>query len=298
MTSTSVLKIDCSAIADFKAFGLAVSTAFAAAGWVKTEANVIWSGGGVITVVPTVAGTYEVWRMADTLQSSLAFYVRIDYWANPDISLRFTIGNATDGSGGIKAGFFGDSTRAEDAFVSEDFISSDPTSGDRKFQCRFSGSTSSFRMAFFLDSTTTIGSTGASYYAFERSRDNAGDETADFVTFLASGSGIKQQFSIGNRVRGRSLDSWVVPWYPNVTAISHTGVPGVFPVLPVFIGVELPMQNTLICRYRDVPPGGIVTASTAYGDAANYIQIVANVEKDDLGFMDAQSECGILMLWS
>jgi hypothetical protein len=90
--------------------------------------------------------------------------VRIDYWYNGGIYMRFTMGNSQS-TGIISGGLIGEGIRPEDAWVSQDHYMSDPGSG-RQYVCLFSGSNSSFRMGLFLDSYQS--DEVACYYAWGR----------------------------------------------------------------------------------------------------------------------------------
>jgi hypothetical protein len=311
MTSTSSLKVDTSGVADFQGFGSAISTALGAAGWVKDYsyssdqstpgAGFSWSN---INNVPSAAGTtFEVWRMSDSLQTSLPFFVRIDYWNNSGTYLRFTLGNANS-SGVISGGVDGEKLRPQDAFVSLDHNVSDPSSQGRYYTCVFSGSTSSFRMGLFLDSFG--GDDAACYYAFERSKSNNGTETASYVTFLAHSVGQgKEQMSIGNMVRpDSSMSTWLgLSFTSGISGISHAETVGAFPILSQFDGIELPLQNTFLCKYSDISNGLTNVTATAYGTTATYKKIVNGTTQGDLGslassFGFSETTFAILMLWS
>lgn len=96
---------DHTSAATFRAYGLAISNAIAAAGWVKTAdtGQIDWA-----TVANpgtnTVAG-YEIWRMADSLQATRPVFMKVEYGRNqqggPGIWL--TVGTATDGAGTLSA---------------------------------------------------------------------------------------------------------------------------------------------------------------------------------------------------
>ena len=309
MTSTSMLKVDCSATSDFGAFGGAIHTAFIAAGWTLAYSyssnqaspgtSFSWSS---INSVPSAAGTtYEVWAPGDLLQSLCPIYVRIDYWYSSGIYMQFTIGNS-QASGVISGGLVGEGVRPEDAWVSQQHYMSDPGAGEQ-YVCLFSGSSSSFRMGLFLNAYST--DDAACYYAFERSRAVNGVETSSYMTFLAHSAAGKEQMSIGNRIRPTtSLSNWVIPFYTNNSAISVLGTVGLLPIFSFFDGIELPLQNTIVGRYQDIADGLTTVSLTSYGTTSTYMQIVNSTSSSGLGnmlndgFFFSESGFCVLMLWS
>lgn len=307
MTSTSYLAIDNSSVANFKAWGGAINTALDDAGWTRDYAyssnqaspgtNFDWDD---INAVPSAAdSTYEIWIMGDALQATMPFFVRIDYWYDSGTFLRFTIGNARS-TATILAGINGVTTEHFNAFVSNDFVMYDFEGLGRKHACFFSGSSSSFRMGLFLDVRSPSYS-NASYFAFERSTDNCGDDTSDFVTFVAMNTNAgSQQFSIGNKRKGPIIDGLSLPYYRNMPAISGQNTPAIFPITPVYNGLELPLRYTMACRYEDVRVGLLTTqTATSYGVTNPHLQIVNDYTVDGIGSLNvAQVQLGFLSLWS
>jgi hypothetical protein len=124
------------------------------------------------------------------------------------------------------------------------------------------------------------------------------------MTFLAHSNAGKEQISIGNRSRPASaIQNWVIPFYTNTSAISNLGTVGLFPVFSFFDGIELPLQNTIVCRYEDVPNGLTTCMVTSYGSTNTYMQIVNSTTQSTLGsVLDdgffSEGNFGVLMLWS
>jgi hypothetical protein len=312
MHSSSSLKVDTSGVTAFKALGSAINTAWTSSGWTRDYAyssnqsvagtNFSWSN---ITSVPSAAGTtYEVWKMGDSLQSTMPFYVRVDYWNDGSQRFRFTLGNSQT-SGVVNGGVDGEKLRSQDAWVSLDHSVSDPGSSGLPFKCLFAGSSSSFRMGLFLDSYGANTYNAACYFAFERSRDVSGTENGSFVTFLAHSAGQgKEQISIGNMVRPvLGFSTWLTPAFPDQSSISHQGDVGLFPILSQFDSIELPLKYTVLTRYVDTPNGLTSFLAQAYGDTQTYMQIVNYTTKSTLGstassFSYALAYYGIIIYWN
>jgi hypothetical protein len=91
----------------FRAYGTAISNAFANAGWVQTSdtgqidwATVVANG----TANATFSLGYQIWRMNDALQNTAPVYVKLDWrttYINNSPGLIFTIGAGSDGSGNL-----------------------------------------------------------------------------------------------------------------------------------------------------------------------------------------------------
>lgn len=93
--------------AKFRAWGLACSTALAAAGFVQTAdtGQINW-----VTVLKPVATNtkagYEIWRFNDTLQATAPIFIRVDYGSSGTASGNgpgtwLTVGTSTNGAGTI-----------------------------------------------------------------------------------------------------------------------------------------------------------------------------------------------------
>lgn len=145
----------------------AVDTQIVGFGWVVTTdtgqlnlATVNYSIG------QTVYG-YKVYKLADTLQATVPFFMRIDYglttYGTTPPQYTFTVGTATDGAGNI-------TTQASQALVLA------PIAGTAVLQnCYFSGDTSRFHMCLFDGPTQNE----ALFFSIERSKDATGADNGD-----------------------------------------------------------------------------------------------------------------------
>lgn len=93
--------------AQFRTVGQAISNGIAAVGWVKTAdtGQVNWSTVTIPTASGSAGAPFEIYRMADSLQATDPFFLKIQYgrWNNNTnyISLFISVGTATDGAGNL-----------------------------------------------------------------------------------------------------------------------------------------------------------------------------------------------------
>lgn len=97
--------------ATFRAWGLQLSTALAAAGLVQTSdtGQVNWTTVTRPAAINTNAG-YEIWRFNDTWQSAHPIFLRIDYGTSSNVlypRMQFQLGAGSNGSGTITSVFGG-----------------------------------------------------------------------------------------------------------------------------------------------------------------------------------------------
>src|SRR6266566_9890439 len=90
--------------AGFRLWGSAISTAIAAVGWTQTAdtGQVNWTT--VTAPGANVTTVYEVWKMADSLQSTDPCFIRINYMvasATNGPRIQVNVGTNSDGAGAI-----------------------------------------------------------------------------------------------------------------------------------------------------------------------------------------------------
>jgi hypothetical protein len=147
----------------------------------------LWTGAGLTgtrlapaAIRPTAANTsagFEVWRMADGLQSTAPAFLRVEYGtgASPNFpSLWLTLGTTTDGAGTLTG--VAVSERRQLA------CSSNVTTPQK---CAISGANNRFAAAMFYNSTAFI------FFALERSRDGAGADTGAGLVLIGQNSASK-----------------------------------------------------------------------------------------------------------
>jgi hypothetical protein len=167
--------------ADFRAWSNNLSAQFLAAGWVRSGDT----GNINFTTVtkPTNALQYqgsEIFRMADTLQSSAPVFLKIDYGAslnsgnNPGVWL--TLGSGTDGSGNL-TGSCSFRTPLYSQNCANQVISY--VCGDTNRLCMAlytSGSNGNAANTYANANSTTM-----CFFSIERTKDTNGNDTADGI---------------------------------------------------------------------------------------------------------------------
>jgi hypothetical protein len=153
--------------ANFRAWGLQINTKLALMGLVQTadSGQINWT-----TVLAPVAGStvkgYEIWRFADTLQSTVPVYFKFEYGsgsATNDPSIHHSIGSGSDGAGTL-TGIVG--TRQQLTFTA--------TAG--AINAYYSGDTNRFAFCF-----VGAGATTSIYMSWERTIDTSGNVTNEGV---------------------------------------------------------------------------------------------------------------------
>lgn len=161
--------------ANFRAWGSYISARMAAVGLIQTAdtGQVNWTTVLRPTVINTYMG-YEIWRLADTLQSTFPVYYKIQYGAGPiatQPSIRVQFGSGSDGVGNLTGN------------LSTVFEAGCPAVAGACV-VRGSGSTSRFCMN---GGFTTAGGYGM-WFGFERSKDGNGNDTSEAILWLANNS--------------------------------------------------------------------------------------------------------------
>lgn len=101
--ATSVISIS-TTDAQFRTWGSAVSAALSSAGLVQTSdtGQINWTTVTKPAAANTIQG-YEIWRFADSLQSTSPVFLKIEYGSNgasaTSVGMKFGVGSATNGSG-------------------------------------------------------------------------------------------------------------------------------------------------------------------------------------------------------
>ncbi len=194
-------------------------------GWVQTSdtGQINFSTVTRPAAINTYQG-YAVYRMADSLQATCAVFMRLDFGTQastdlPAVKIKVGIGS-TDGAGTLTGN------------LSTQQVMNNSTSGANTtaFNCRCSGSTSSFRMHMWSSSVNAIGWT----LVVERDRDSTGAETSlgvnIFFTYCSTSSQIVKNSQFLELAGGTGTQDAV--WYAmlsNQTSQSAGGVVGVAP---------------------------------------------------------------------
>lgn len=175
----------------FRAYGTAISDAFANAGWTKASdtGNTDWTS--VVangTSNTTQDNAWEIWRMSDALQSTAPCYVKITYktWGGTNApGFTFQLGTGTNGTGGL-TGVLSANTAVQ--------ISTQASTITGPFY--FCGDTSRMMMALWSKATTWT--SGHILLGIERTKDANGNDTAEGILFLTAGLNVSFSAKLDN----------------------------------------------------------------------------------------------------
>jgi hypothetical protein len=239
---------------------------------------------------PTTTATWPIWvvyKMNDSLQSTTAVYMRIDYGTGgqvdtPSIKFQITIGG-TNGSG----------TLTGNVSTQQTFSGQSPPSTATPF--RTSGSSSSFRL---LAWTKVAGQSWA--ICVERDKDSSGADTTSGVNYVVawcsnnvSGVGLASQYlalSGGNGLLDTSRFYAMITSSPSQTWNSLTGVA---PIRTSFGPFRNPMIGIVMTARPDFADG-VTNPVTIYGATHTYMMGALNTTGQSLNQWNSDSGLGIL----
>jgi len=264
-TRNANLQASASSLANFKNWATWISGCFSAFGWTQTSdtGQVNWS---TIASVPTYGTTvYEVWKMADTLQSTTPCFVKV-YYCNSNYTgplFYFDIGGASDGAGnitGTKTSFLNPQTYPVNSQCCTD-------QGANTYACWASGDANRISINMWQ----SYGA-GSCVFTIERSHNSAGADTGEFLTCAwgnQNGYGYAVHLLgtlIGNQVQGPyPLPSFTI----GMSSGSFNGTVSANPIWPFIGQVHNPLLGMLCCQAADIAEGAQVTV-THYGASHTY----------------------------
>lgn len=262
-TAVASLPQQVSTDAEFRAWAQSISNAFAAFGWVKTADT---GQVDLTTVVkPAAANTaagYEVWRMADALQASAPVFLKIEYGtgsavANPGFWA--TTGTASSGAGAVTG--FTSSRRTCTSFG---------TTTAAVANSHYSGATD--RMGISVYTGSTIGP----HFSVERTKDSAGNNTAEGVVVSSMQAGGTSQeavvqFAAPTGEQASSSSMWSFAGLGSGVSGLDIGLQPVFWYTPLK-GLAGPKLAHVTYWNADIPVGTTFTTTLA-GAAHTYISI-------------------------
>lgn len=104
-TRTTTFPLDASTDANFRAFGSWISASFAAFGWTLEYQNFVTGSDWTSVTKPASANTTrvtEVWAMADSLQATAPYYLKLEYGmnstTNPAVKITLATGHVGSGT--------------------------------------------------------------------------------------------------------------------------------------------------------------------------------------------------------
>ena len=254
--STSNLYYGGTTIAAFNNWAGALMAALSAAGWVQTS-DTGQTNFSTTTTLPTGSGTYQVWKMADSLASSFPVYMRIDAsHSNNQPTLQFQLGTGSNGAGTLS-----------NATITNSGSTGTSDNTTTTYPCYFSGTTSSFRACFYPTTNNEMA------FAVERSKNSDGSDSSKFVVMFNNFNGNNRLWILPNptiaQPDGTSMTSMPFP-DTNATSLMVGNEIGVMPIIPVFGIVGSPMMGVAIGKMNDFQNQQQFTM-TAFGASHNYI---------------------------
>src|SRR5271157_3642512 len=238
--------------------GSGVSSTFAVT--FTTQVNETHAATGTTTALssaPTTAATavYEVWHMADSLQSSAPVYMILYYYAQggstPQLDIWVTHG--TNGNG-VPNG----------AYVILPTLNFNFNNSGSNITFFFSGDTN--RFLYFNDPSQSYQRSGS--FFIERSKDSSGNDTANYVVVAGwqYSRGLQQTFfQNGSYMPNEPHWTGVFPSYPGSGGGAGVGTYlALSPVLPMIGGLGNPCLSVLIFDQNDFATNTSMTVNV-YG---------------------------------
>lgn len=229
--------------AQFRAWGLSISTQLAAMGWVNTTdtGQINWATVTAALAVSTAQG-YEIWRFNDVLQATAPIYIKVEYGSGPsavaNIGLWWTLGTGSNGAGTLTG------------TISTRFSTSSTAYAVNPLTSYWSGSTSRMQAALWVQGVGTS-SNICQFFSIERTKDATGNDTNVGILFvykLVAGNSYGQLF--WNRTTGTPAINPETSWgcMSNSGSVAKNG--SQVAVYPLFLNNAGPFVS---------PPLGVLT---------------------------------------
>lgn len=254
--------------ATFRAWGLALSTALAAAGLTKLSAGEASGQIDWATVAGPGASTntskgYEFWRFSDALHTAGSYvFIKIEYGsgaAGTSPTLWITVGTSHDGAGNL-TGLT--TTRYQDKSAGNSATA---------YTCRVAGGTDRIAVAMWESSNTAAYTI---WFSIERTKDAAGANTATGLLITTHYTGVTSQrvylFASG--------ETGVEANFGCLLPSTGTGASGSsVAVYPIFFttGVFLNPSDMLLCAFAANFTVGVPVSFTYYGATKTYMPLQA-----------------------
>jgi hypothetical protein len=279
-TSQQALVRDASTLANYKAWGQAISNFFSTAGWIQSSdtGQVNW---GTIATVPSnsITRDYEIWTPGDGLQ---VFYLKIQYGTggssgNTNPVIQVTLSTATNGAG-TQTGFVTPSMRMPNADQSV-------SSTSVQWQCYFAGDSGRIGMLMWRDDGSN---NGPICFVVQRSLNSSGvaygTSTTGYVTLVAISYDNNRNCGQTHLVFNTGVFTPATPNSSNGrmsflqcgglgSQLFAGGIP-ISPIFPVVGFFDNPIDMLAIGASSDFTEGAqysIASANMPYGVSHNYI---------------------------
>jgi hypothetical protein len=243
----------------FRAYGTAVSNAFANAGWVQTSdtGQINWT-----TVVANgTTGVYsgsEIWRMNDALANVAPVYIKIDYGTSGSTnrpSICWTVGHSSNGTLGLCGALS----------VNNNLQMSAP--GPTLHPCYFTGSPNYIGIAMWL------GTSYVSIIGIERTHDANGNDTPEGCILLNGlGTAITHQY--WNIFTGAGMQENLGTFFSKPSSPGFPqGAGTIFNWAPIYPskGIFLNPSLLFICGTATYFGGNTLSTVTHYNNTHTYV---------------------------
>lgn len=268
-TRTTSLTQSNSTDANFRAWINEIHTSLTTYGWTQTaDSGQVNYSTATRPTTTNVYPWYAVYAMGDSLQSTSAVYLRLDYGTgtNTDVpAIKYQVGiGGTDGAGTLTGNYQAQVTLAPDATGSAANV-------------RTSGTSSSFQMAFW-----NVNSSGRGWcVVIERERDSSGTELdtgVSVVSFVYNpGAGFFKHSQFIPRLPVNTKIAWPEDtiWYALISAQSTQNAGGNIGMSPVRVTagyMKPPMLSLMIFARTDFTMETTFTV-TIYGSSHTYLAL-------------------------
>ena len=288
--TTSLIAIN-NTDANFRAWINEIHTAITTFGWLQTSDTGQINFATALHPGQNVYAGFAIYQMNDSLQSSCAVFMRIDFGGGnavdtPSVKVQVTIGG-TNGSGTLTGNASAQQVLASDAPGVATFAN-----------CRTSGNSSSFRLAFWLNELGSSNSQGF-FFLVERDRNTSGIETSlgvSFVTFAIVGGSARSRTQFLETAGGTGAVDTIM--YAMVSAASSQGGGGNVGVGPVRTQLgpfRNPLLGLLICEKTDFTMLA-TTPVTIYGSSHTYL-LYGPQGSTNVALNSIQANCAFAILW-
>lgn len=271
---------------DFRTWGSNISAALLFAGLVQTSdtGQINWTTVTRPGTTSTSAG-YEIWRFADTLQSTAPVFIKVEYGTGISVdrtSMWITVGSSANGSGTI-GGQVG-TRRQITPFASK-------TAGVT-LPCYVAGTSGRIAVAFNEDPTDN---NYPCLWQVSRTADATGADTADGVFVALSSVGAsqaRQTIPASGAVPSMTTSTaWVQPDVGS-TPQSATATP-LSPAMLFAGGKQLFSINWMHYRAADIASGSPITVN-AFGTTRTFMPLGSN---QGASWVGSAVVVGVAMLW-
>lgn len=276
--------------AEFRAWGLAVSTALGAIGLTQTSdtGQINW------TTVATPAGAsasqgYEIWRFNDTLQATKPLFFKIEYGsggAATSPAIWMTVGAGSDGAGTITGAAI--MTRAQKTFNSGVATA---------FTSYFCYSTTLGALWFFIRGTN-----GQWMHAIMRTCDTDETPNSEGVhigtsnTNYGGGSGTSYLWRYDTNVQLNPTGWWGIPGTASSMVTLNTGLDSAVFQFWAWVNKVVWFPGVLGCLNTDY--GAFTTVlATPYTTQRTYIALTGNTASGGPTSTDNQGQAACKALW-